>query len=645
MSFLKMLVLDVRIGTKISAASVIGVLLVAAIIVSQFMGDSAVNTAKRSTDREYNLVADIIDAKDSISGMQIGVRDIRLAATREDMKRATDYLKFRRAGVLRFAEQASNAARAAGRQGEDIERIKTLADDYAVGAVQIEAIRLEAIALQAQGEHEYAATLNAQAAMIARDRTLPIAAEMEKLATIAVAVARGEAKQQSVIFTERMNLAEHINAGLAALAILVLIGTAAFLFFTVIRPLRALTGGMHELASGNFDVVLPGVGRKDEVGDIAGAVDEFKERLAEKMRLEKEAETARQVAEVVDGLGRGLARLAQGDLTYRVRDNWAVEYRKIQDDFNGAIEKLQDTLTAIVESTCEVSNASAEISTSTGDLSHRTEEQAASLEQTSVSMEQIAANVKKNAENAQHADGLMRETRDLADRGGDVVAQAVSAMARIEGSSRRISDITSVIDKIARQTNLLALNAAVEAARAGEAGRGFAVVAAEVRSLAQRSSQAAEDIKSLIVNSLGQVGEGVQLVNNTGKSLKEILGAIRQAADIVSDIADASAEQATDIGQINKALAQMDEVTRQNSVLVEENAATARTLANQSQALGGRVAAFRLIEGELPTAPAARKPAVPNPAAPEKLVPIRGNVRQVRAALAIAVAQDQWDDL
>ncbi len=645
MSFLKMLVLDVRIGTKIAAASVIGVLLVAAIIVSQFTGDAAINAAKRSTDREYNLVADIIDAKDSISGMQIGVRDIRLAATREDMKRATDYLKFRRASVLRFAEQASNAARAAGRKGEDIERIKTLVDDYAVGAVQIEAIRLEAIALQAQGEHEYAATLNAQAAMIARDRTLPIAAEMEKLATIAVSVARGEAKQQSVIFTERMNLAERINAGLAALAILVLIGTAAFLFVTVIRPLRALTGGMHELASGNFDVVLPGVGRKDEVGDIAGAVDEFKVRLAERMRLEKEAETAHQVAEVVDGLGRGLARLAQGDLTYRVRDNWAVEYRKIRDDFNGAIENLQDTLKAIVESTREVSNASAEISTSTGDLSHRTEEQAASLEQTSVSMEQIAAIVKKNAENAQHANGLMRETRDLADRGGDVVAQAVSAMARIEGSSRRISDITSMIDKIARQTNLLALNAAVEAARAGEAGRGFAVVAAEVRSLAQRSSQAAEDIKSLIVNSLSQVGEGVQLVNNTGKSLKEILGAIRQAADIVSDIADASAEQATDIGQINKALAQMDEVTRQNSVLVEENAATARTLANQSQALDGRVAAFRLIEGELPVAPRAPNQAVPNPAAPGKLVPIRGNVRQVRAALAIAVAQDQWDDL
>jgi methyl-accepting chemotaxis protein len=480
--------------------------------------------------------------------------------------------------------------------------------------------------------------LNAQAAKIARDRTLPIAAEMEKLATIAVSVARGEAKQQNVIFTERMNLAEHINAGLAALAILVLTGTAAFLFFTVIRPLRALTGGMHELASGNFDVVLPGVGRKDEVGDIAGAVDQFKARLAEKMRLEKEAETARQVAEVVDGLGRGLARLARGDLTYRVRENWAIEYQKIQDDFNEAIENLQDTLMAIVKSTREVSNASAKISTSTSDLSHRTGEQAASLEQTSASMEQIAANVKKNAENAQHANSLMRETRDLADRGGDVVAQAVSAMTRIEGSSRKISDITSVIDKIARQTNLLALNAAVEAARAGEVGRGFAVVAAEVRSLAQRSSQAAEDIKSLVVNSLGQVGEGVQLVNNTGKSLKEILGAVRQVADIVSDIADASAEQATDIEHINKALAQMDEVTQQNSVLVEENAATAKVLANQSQALDGRVAAFRLIESNLQPNAA---PATKVSSQPSK--PVRGNARLRQSALAQAVVDD-WEE-
>jgi methyl-accepting chemotaxis protein len=597
MLFLKALVLNVRIGTKIAAASAIGVFLVAAIIISQFTGDAAVHTAKRSADREYNFVADVTDAKESIRGMQIGVRDIRLAANPEEMKRAIDHLEVWRTGATRFAEQALKAARASGRNGEDVERIQKLISDYAAGARQIEAIRLEAIALQAKGDSERAAALNARAAAFARERTLPIAAEMDKLATVAVKVARDSARRQSEVFAGRMSLAEQINSALAALAVLVLIGAAAFMFFTVICPLRNLTGGMHELASGNFDVTLPGVERKDEVGDIARAVAEFKQRLAEKMLLEKEAETAHQVAEVVSGLGHGLARLAQGDLTYRVGDNWSAEYWKVRDDFNGAIEKLQDTLAAIVESTREVSNASAEISSSATELSHRTEEQSASLEETSASMDEIAATVRKNAENAQQANRLMRNTREMAARGGDVVARAVSAMALIEDSSGKISDIISVIDKIARQTNLLALNAAVEAARAGDAGRGFAVVAAEVRGLAQRSSQAAEDIKALIGNSSGQVSEGVQLVNSAGDALKEIRNAIGQVADIVSDITDASAEQAAGIEQINRSLAQMDEATHQNSALVEENAATARTLENQSYALDNRMAAFRLAKG------------------------------------------------
>jgi methyl-accepting chemotaxis protein len=192
---------------------------------------------------------------------------------------------------------------------------------------------------------------------------------------------------------------------------------------------------------------------------------------------------------------------------------------------------------------------------------------------------------------------LTRNTSEVAGRGGQVVAQAVDAMARIEESSRKISDIIVVIDEIARQTNLLALNAAVEAARAGEAGRGFAVVASEVRSLAQRSSQAAKDIKDLIVNSSGQVQEGVALVNRAGTSLKEIVEAIKSVADMVSDIANASAEQSTGLEQINKALNQMDEVTQQNSAMVEENAASARTLEQQAEAMTERLAAFRLERG------------------------------------------------
>ena len=467
---------------------------------------------------------------------------------------------------------------------------------------------------------------------------------------------------------------------LLGIAVFSLLAAGAIAIFYVqrnlVRRLVGLRNTMQMLASGHNDVVVPAVKDKDELGEMARSVLVFRDAAIEKERLEVEAaesrraaeeererndaaraEAARQVAEVVDGLGRGLERLAQGDLTYRVDDDWADEYQKIRDDFNGAIGQLQDTLTAIVESTREVSNASAEISTSTTDLSQRTEEQAASLEQTSASMEEISATVRKNAENAQHADGLMRGTRQVADRGGEVVSQAVAAMSRIEDSSRKISDIISVIDEIARQTNLLALNAAVEAARAGEAGRGFAVVASEVRSLAQRSSQAAKDIKDLIVNSSSQVGEGVQLVNRAGDSLKDILSSLNQVATIVADIAHASSEQASGIDQINRALNQMDEATQQNSALVEENAATAKTLEHQSTALDGRVAAFRLRDGDeymnesdedmdAEDAPVAAAPVRLRAKQPVRRVAtaVRGNARQMQSTLARAVARDQWEE-
>jgi methyl-accepting chemotaxis protein len=333
------------------------------------------------------------------------------------------------------------------------------------------------------------------------------------------------------------------------------------------------------------------------------------------------------------------------------------------------VNNLLDTMVTIIReiksSATEVSNASAEISTATTDLSQRTEEQAASLEETSASMEQMAATVKKNAENAQRASQFSGGTREVADRGGEVVGEAVKAMSRIEESSRKISDIIGVIDEIARQTNLLALNAAVEAARAGDAGRGFAVVASEVRSLAQRSSQAAKDIKDLITNSSGQVAQGVELVNRAGTSLSEIVESIKKVTEIVTEIASASTEQATGIDEINRALTQMDEVTQQNSALVEENAATARTLEAQAAAMNERVGVFHLGGGaDEPAAPrlvAAPKQAPARQAVASKkpttqVVPAKrpaaaasrangGPVGRMQAALATAVNADpNWEE-
>jgi methyl-accepting chemotaxis protein len=398
------------------------------------------------------------------------------------------------------------------------------------------------------------------------------------------------------------------------------------------NPLARLAGAMRELASGKFDVVLPGLGRKDEIGDIAQAVEQFKVVAAEKSRLEakqmlqrqeakaeaqakaaseqarvaeEREKAAKQQGAVLGALAEGLRRLSEGDLGLRLSDGFNGAYEQIRDDFNAAVMRLRETIEAIALAAREVAGASAEISSGTTDLSQRTEEQAASLEQTSASMEEMSATVKKNAENALRADQLTSGSRDVADKGGQVVAKAVDAMARIEESSRKISDIIGVIDEIARQTNLLALNAAVEAARAGDAGRGFAVVASEVRSLAQRSAQAAKDIKVLITNSSSQVQEGVGLVNQTGASLTEILASIRRVADIVAEIASASQAQSTGIDQINKALNQMDEVTQQNSALVEESAASAKTLEHQAVIMDERVAFFRIDHVDKQIAPGA----------------------------------------
>jgi len=314
-----------------------------------------------------------------------------------------------------------------------------------------------------------------------------------------------------------------------------------------------------------------------------------------KQRIDDErARSAAAQTRAVKALADGLTRLSEGDLTVRLNEGFTEAYREVRDDFNAAVERLQQTIGAVVAAARDVTGASGEISGSTTDLAQRTEEQAASLEQTSAAMEEIFATAKQNAENAQHASRSAGQASDIADRSGQVVAKTIEAMARIKASSGRISEIIGVIDEIARQTNLLALNAAVEAARAGDAGRGFAVVASEVRSLAQRSSQAAKDIKGLITNSNGQVQEGVDLVNQSGSALGEIVRSIKEVAGIVADIASASAEQSTGIEQVNKALSQMDEITQQNSALVEQSAATAQVLETQAASMSAQVGIFQI---------------------------------------------------
>ncbi|RAU22376.1 hypothetical protein CU669_09050 [Paramagnetospirillum kuznetsovii] len=310
-----------------------------------------------------------------------------------------------------------------------------------------------------------------------------------------------------------------------------------------------------------------------------------------------------------------LGAVAQGDLTRRITGDYAGVFGQLKGDVNLTADKLFEVVSNINEAAGQITGAASEVAAGSQDLSERSEQQASALEETAASMEELAATVRQNSANAQQANQLAAGAREVASGGGQVVNDAISAMGRIEGSSQKIEDIVGMIDEIAFQTNLLALNAAVEAARAGDAGKGFAVVAQEVRNLAQRSAQASKEIKGLIAESSSQVRSGADLVKGAGKTLEDILGSVKRVADIVAEIAAASAEQASGIDQVNQAITQMDEMTQQNAALVEESTAAAHSLEDQARHLGEVMAFFHTGEEGKAAAPATReRPAAKTPA-------------------------------
>ena len=428
----------------------------------------------------------------------------------------------------------------------------------------------------------------------------------------------------------------------------------------IARPISAMTDAMGRLAAGDNTVEVPAVGRKDEVGSMAEAVQTFKVAAVEKLRLEGEtadqrrlteeqrraaeaerAATAEQQAKVVEGLATGLERLAAGVLTFRLNTPFAAEYEKLRSDFNGAIEQMQHTIREVAVNAAGVRTASSEISQASDNLSRRTEQQAASLEETAAALDQITATVRKTAEGAGQARDSVGSARADAERSGVVVRDAVSAMSEIESSAQQISQIIGVIDEIAFQTNLLALNAGVEAARAGEAGRGFAVVASEVRALAQRSADAAKEIKALISASSQQVDRGVSLVGETGKVLERIVTQVTQINGVVTEIAASAEEQATGLQQVNTAVNQMDQVTQQNAAMVEEATAASHSLSTEAETLARLISRFELGDTPKAQAGAAHAPAQPAPRAP---VAAMKTVGRGGAARKVETAEEAWDE-
>ena len=307
----------------------------------------------------------------------------------------------------------------------------------------------------------------------------------------------------------------------------------------------------------------------------------------------------RAVVRPLQRAGEQFERIANGDLTQRVDAHGRNEVGVLMSALKRMQESLSRTVSQVRRGVDEINVGAREISAGNTDLSSRTEQQAASLEETAASMEELASTVKQNADNARQANQLAASASDVAERGGSAVSEVVSTMEAISASSRKISEIVSVIDGIAFQTNILALNAAVEAARAGEQGKGFAVVAGEVRSLAQRSAQAAKEIKVLIEDSVSKVGTGSQQVERAGNTMQEIVASVKRVTDIMGEISAASEEQSSGIDQVNRAVTQMDEVTQQNAALVEEAAAAAGSLQEQAERLSEAVAVFRINGGEV----------------------------------------------
>jgi methyl-accepting chemotaxis protein len=516
-----------------------------------------------------------------------------------------------------------------------------------------------------------AAAWRRQSAATAFGDTAPSAAQDSFQAFRAAAHAAHD-KADAWLQNSRANLdsslsytrAIQIIGSLFAVAVALLAGW--WLTRLIAHPLDHIAAAMKGLSAGNNDIEVPTLDRTDEIGLMAQAVATFKQAAIEKRRLEQEAEAGRQAAEeerkkqeadsqfYIDAHNRfmrdfsdALERLSKGDLTFRLDTPFTEDYEKIRHDFNTTASSLQDALLTIGSSSQAIRFATDEISTAADDQSRRTAQQAASLEQTAAALDEITATVKKTADGAAHARDVVSSAKSDAEKSDQVVRQAVSAMGDIESSSQQISHIIGVIDEIAFQTNLLALNAGVEAARAGEAGRGFAVVASEVRALAQRSAEAAKEIKGLISSSTKQVEQGVDLVNQMGTALERIMSEVTEINTVVCEIAAGAKEQSVGLQEINTGVSQMDQVTQQNAAIVEETTSASHGLAREIEKLVDLVGRFETgkdlsMEGAAGREPQAR--AGQNGARPAlKTISTPGAPAAVRKLEAVANEQG-WEE-
>ncbi|MBY3231356.1 methyl-accepting chemotaxis protein [Rhizobium laguerreae] len=428
------------------------------------------------------------------------------------------------------------------------------------------------------------------------------------------------------LYYQRMYELQMLVLGVGGIVML-LVGVLTYYAIRLsVKPLQALTTSVRSISSGDLDGAIPCVEKRNEFGDIGRALALFRDSARARRDLETQAAEQRELSDAerarndadkrsldgqidfaVNQLAAGLGRLSQGDVSQTIGTPFVGRLEQLRVDFNASLLRLQDTLSGIRDSAATIQRNSGAVSASAGELSKRTEAQAANLEETAAAVEEITVTVRSSAERAREANNVVAATKKTADNSGAVVGDAVAAMDRIEQASQRIEQIIEVIDDIAFQTNLLALNAGIEAARAGEAGKGFAVVAQEVRELAQRSADAAREIKSLIETSSREVTAGSELVQKTGSVLASISQEIIAISGHVETIATASRDQSAALQEVNGSVNAMDQMTQKNAAMVAETTQASRLLAGEADTLMALIERFRIVAESAPAHLGARR--------------------------------------
>ncbi|WP_244656189.1 MULTISPECIES: methyl-accepting chemotaxis protein [unclassified Rhizobium] len=447
---------------------------------------------------------------------------------------------------------------------------------------------------------------------ISQQRKVAFSMAEEEIGRVWTSLTTFAEKQRSAADTERSK-ADGISLSAMVIGVLVAIFAGIGLVMTFKGPILGIVGAMKRLAKGDMDIPLEAKNRYDEIGDMARALEVFKENAEERIRLEastqeqrasaeaqrhanetERRELDRQIQFAVSALAGGLERLSAGDISTTIDTPFNDRLEQLRVDFNRSMLRLRDTIGGIAENVAAIRGNAQQMSESAVDLARRTERQAASLEETAASVDEVNSNMRNAVERAREANGIVDKTRRNTEESLVIVRNAVDAMQRIENASQTIGNITEVIDSISFQTNLLALNAGVEAARAGEAGKGFAVVAHEVRELAQRSAAAAKEIRELIAVSSSEVAAGSSLVAKTGEALAHIGTQIANVSDQVGQITQATQDQSVAMQQINSSVGEVDLLTQQNAAMVEETSAASEQLNEETDQLLTLLAQFRL---------------------------------------------------